>query len=99
VTTATLSNLGGFNLGGINASGQVPEMNGNWGLIDRDTPEWAYKRKSTRDDSELQLVFSDEFNVEGRSFYPGQSNITTRRTRFHMFSQVMIPIGRWDASY
>ncbi|EPQ53587.1 glycoside hydrolase family 16 protein [Gloeophyllum trabeum ATCC 11539] len=66
-----LSNLGGFNLGGINASGQVPSMNGNWGLIDLDTPQEALTHTSYKDGTEWQLVFSDEFNVEGRSFYPG----------------------------
>jgi len=47
-------------------------MSGNWGMIDRDTPDEAYRKTSHvtgRDD--LVLVFSDEFNVEGRTFYPG----------------------------
>ncbi|KAJ7596873.1 beta-glucan synthesis-associated protein [Mycena floridula] len=67
-----LSTLGGFNLGGINASGQVPSMSGNWGLIDVDTPQSAYTIQSYNSPkSQLQLVFSDEFNTEGRSFYPG----------------------------
>ncbi|QRW07225.1 glycoside hydrolase family 16 protein [Ceratobasidium sp. AG-Ba] len=65
------STFGAYNLGGINASGQVPEMNGNFGLIDRDTPKDAYTHKSLEDGSEWDLVFSDEFNTEGRSFYPG----------------------------
>jgi len=66
------STLGGFNLGGINASGQVPLMAGNWGLIDSETPQDAYTRPSYNDPSvEMQLVFSDEFNIDGRSFYPG----------------------------
>jgi beta-glucan synthesis-associated protein KRE6 len=55
---------------GMNASGQVPSI-GNFGLIDKDTPEEALTKKSTRDGTMLQLVFSDEFNQEGRSFYPG----------------------------
>ncbi|KAF8686382.1 Glycoside hydrolase family 16 protein [Rhizoctonia solani] len=62
--------LGGYNLGGVNASGQVPEM-GNFGLIDNDTPESAYYHTSLNDGSEWELVFSDEFNADGRSFYPG----------------------------
>ncbi|KAJ7583333.1 beta-glucan synthesis-associated [Mycena floridula] len=67
-----LSTLGGFNLGGINATGQIPSMAGNWGLIDVETPESALYIKSFNDDgAEYQLVFSDEFNTEGRSFYPG----------------------------
>jgi hypothetical protein len=63
--------LGGYNLGGINASGQVPEITGNFALIDRDTPESAYTHMSLEDGSEWDLVFSDEFNTDGRSFYPG----------------------------
>ncbi|CAE6438898.1 unnamed protein product [Rhizoctonia solani] len=64
--------LGGYNLGGINATGQVPEMIAGFvGLIDRDTPKEAYTRISIDDGSEWDLVFSDEFNTEGRSFYPG----------------------------
>ncbi|KAK1230580.1 hypothetical protein PQX77_006317 [Marasmius sp. AFHP31] len=67
-----MSNRGGFNLGGINASGQVPEMPGNRGLIDVDTPPEAYTFTSIHDKTtELQLIFSDEFNQEGRTFYPG----------------------------
>ncbi|ESK98039.1 glycoside hydrolase family 16 protein [Moniliophthora roreri MCA 2997] len=71
LTTHEMSFLGGFNLGGINASGQVPTMPGNWGLIDLDTPQDAYTHKSFRDGEDLQLVFSDEFNRDGRTFYPG----------------------------
>jgi beta-glucanase (GH16 family) len=77
-TRHPLSTIGGFNIGGINATGQVahyssqiPSLPGNWGLIDVDTPQSAYTTTSTRDGSELQLVFSDEFNTEGRTFYPG----------------------------
>ncbi|KAF9479722.1 glycoside hydrolase family 16 protein [Pholiota conissans] len=71
-TTKRQSTMGAFNIGGINASGQVPSMSGNWGLIDRDTPSDAYTKVSyVNSEKELQLVFSDEFNVDGRSFYPG----------------------------
>jgi hypothetical protein len=66
-----LSTLGAYNLGGTNATGQVPEMTGNFGLIDKDTPEDAYTHTSLDDGSEWDLVFSDEFNTDGRSFYPG----------------------------
>lgn len=44
---------------------------GNWALIDKDTPLDVYKIASFQDGSEMDLVFSDEFNVDGRSFYPG----------------------------
>ncbi|PBL03078.1 glycoside hydrolase family 16 protein [Armillaria gallica] len=63
-TTTTSLNLG------VNASGQVPDI-GNFGLIDADTPEDAYTFTSWRDGSEWQLVFSDEFETEGRTFYSG----------------------------
>ncbi|KAJ5273337.1 hypothetical protein N7478_008462 [Penicillium angulare] len=38
------------------------------GLIDPDTPKDAYKKKSV-EGKELKLVFSDEFNMPGRTFY------------------------------
>ncbi|EKM79874.1 hypothetical protein AGABI1DRAFT_119930 [Agaricus bisporus var. burnettii JB137-S8] len=60
----------GFNIGGINSTGQVPSL-GNFGLIDLDTPQDALFRKSLRDGEDWMLVFSDEFNTDGRSFYPG----------------------------
>jgi beta-glucanase (GH16 family) len=47
-------------------------MTGNWGLIDVETPQNAYTKPSWMSGGpEMQLVFSDEFNVPGRSFYPG----------------------------
>ena len=39
-------------------------------LIDRDTPEDA-KTRTGFDGEQYELVFSDEFNVDGRTFYPG----------------------------
>lgn len=39
-------------------------------LIDIDTPTSAYTMTGV-DGAELELVFSDEFNVDGRTFYPG----------------------------
>lgn len=63
------SSLNGYNLG-LNASGQVPDI-GNFGLIDNDTPAWAYTKTSWEDGTEMQLVFSDEFETDGRTFYPG----------------------------
>lgn len=57
---------------GANATGQIPQIVGNHGLIDEDTPQEAYTRTSWNGGStEMQLVFSDEFNTDGRSFYPG----------------------------
>jgi beta-glucan synthesis-associated protein KRE6 len=50
---------------------QVPTM-GNFGLIDKDTPKSAYTKSAyTPGKPDMELVFSDEFNVEGRTFYPG----------------------------
>lgn len=64
--------FGAFNIGGTNASGQIPMMTGNWGLIDKDTPKDAYTYPSHQYNQEdWQLVYSDEFNVAGRTFYPG----------------------------
>ncbi|KAJ7786147.1 glycoside hydrolase family 16 protein, partial [Mycena metata] len=64
--------FGGFNVGGINSTGQVPEINGNFGLIDLHTPQEFYTMNSYQNPgTELQLVFSDEFELDGRSFYPG----------------------------
>ncbi|KAJ3507620.1 hypothetical protein NLJ89_g6200 [Agrocybe chaxingu] len=71
VLTSAPSNQGGFNLGGINTSGQIPSFGNNYGLIDRDTPKEALTKKSYLSDEELVLVFSDEFNEDGRSFFPG----------------------------
>ncbi|KIJ20369.1 glycoside hydrolase family 16 protein [Paxillus involutus ATCC 200175] len=70
-TRKQISNNGGFNLGGTNASGQVPTMPGNRGLIDIDTPKEAYTKPSWNGGPNMELVFSDEFNVPGRTFWPG----------------------------
>lgn len=68
--TAPDSNKDGFNLGGSNATGQIPHMSMRTTLIDPDTPQEAYTRTSFEGEEQV-LVFSDEFNVDGRSFYPG----------------------------
>jgi beta-glucan synthesis-associated protein KRE6 len=62
--------LGAFNLGGVNGSGQVAATIGNFGLIDNDTPTEAFTKKAHTGD-DWQLVFSDEFEVDGRTFWPG----------------------------
>ena len=61
----------GFNLGGINSTGQVPDLPGVRGLIDPDTPNSAKTKIGLQDGQTYNLVFSDEFDTEGRSFYPG----------------------------
>ncbi|KAF8200296.1 beta-glucan synthesis-associated protein KRE6 [Pholiota molesta] len=65
------TNQGGFNLGGVNASGQIPQFS-NFGLIDPATPQSVYTIQSYVDSTQdMVLVFSDEFETDGRTFYPG----------------------------
>ncbi|KAG8931888.1 hypothetical protein FRC03_011003 [Tulasnella sp. 419] len=59
----------GYNLGGINGTGQIPDL-AIPRLIDLDTPSEVYNRKGF-DGHDYVLVFSDEFNVDGRTFYEG----------------------------
>jgi hypothetical protein len=63
------ANTAGYNLGGVNSTGQYPAIDAPI-LIDPDTPQSAMKRTGY-DGEEWDLVFSDEFNKEGRTFYPG----------------------------
>lgn len=60
----------GYNLGGINATGQVPVITGFPTLIDTDTPSDVYTRTGF-DGNTWSIVFSDEFNKDGRTFYDG----------------------------
>lgn len=46
-------------------------MPGRFTLIDPDTPESAMTQTSYMTGETLKLVFSDEFEKDGRSFYPG----------------------------
>ncbi|KAL8651257.1 MAG: hypothetical protein Q9226_004780 [Calogaya cf. arnoldii] len=46
------------------------------GLIDPDTPKSALSKKAP-DGKTLDLVFSDEFNKDGRTFYPGDDPFWT----------------------
>ncbi|KAF9514683.1 glycoside hydrolase family 16 protein [Hydnum rufescens UP504] len=66
-----LSTLGGYNVGGVNGTGQVPSLTNFFTLIDPDTPSSAAHHTSLEDQSQWDLVFSDEFNQPNRSFYPG----------------------------
>jgi beta-glucanase (GH16 family) len=51
---------------------QVPQVIGSRELIDADTPQELWTISSFHDPSqELQLIFSDEFNLPNRTFYPG----------------------------
>ncbi|KAG6833436.1 hypothetical protein H0H87_006802 [Tephrocybe sp. NHM501043] len=62
--------ISGFNLGGINSTGQIPDLPGLQKLIDPDTPDSALSRVGS-DGKKYNLVFSDEFNIDGRTFFPG----------------------------
>ncbi|GAA5969770.1 hypothetical protein JCM21900_004194 [Sporobolomyces salmonicolor] len=53
-----------------NSTGQVPQIPNLPGLIDKDTPQSAYT-KTGFDGETYNLVFSDEFETEGRTFWPG----------------------------
>ncbi|KAF8314472.1 beta-glucan synthesis-associated [Clavulina sp. PMI_390] len=53
-----------------NGTGQIPSLPNLPSLIDADTPDYALTRTGL-DGQEYELVFSDEFNKDGRSFYPG----------------------------
>lgn len=68
--TRTVNRVAGFNLGGINSTGQIPDLPGLPSLIDADTPTDVYSRTGS-DGKKYNLVFSDEFNTDGRTFYPG----------------------------
>ena len=71
-TSKRQTRQGAFNFGGTNSTGQVPKIPGDIGLIDIATPESALTKKSHVDPSqEWDLVFSDEFNVDGRTFNAG----------------------------
>lgn len=54
----------------INGTGQVPVLFGMPDLVDKDTPADA-KTRTGVDGHKYTLVFSDEFNKDGRTFWPG----------------------------
>lgn len=60
----------------INASDQIPDLPLMPSLIDKDTPKSAYHWKApvpsdVASGDDYELVFSDEFEEEGRTFWPG----------------------------
>jgi beta-glucan synthesis-associated protein KRE6 len=67
--SVTLTTLGS-NFGGSNASGQIPDLPNFPSLIDRATPKDSYT-KTASDGTAWKLIFSDEFNTDGRTFWPG----------------------------
>ncbi|KIY45768.1 glycoside hydrolase family 16 protein [Fistulina hepatica ATCC 64428] len=51
---------------------KLPDIPGKWNLVDDDTPDEVRTRFGYNDDShEYHVVFSDEFNQGGRTFWPG----------------------------
>jgi beta-glucanase (GH16 family) len=54
----------------VNGTGQVPVLFQMPEMIDRDTPDKA-KTRTGFDGEQYELVFSDEFETPGRTFYPG----------------------------
>ncbi|KAK0528210.1 beta-glucan synthesis-associated protein [Tilletia horrida] len=70
-TREAYKTAGATNLGGTNGTGQVPDLK-IFQIIDPETPQDAYTFTSlVEDQTQYQLVFSDEFNQEGRTFWPG----------------------------
>lgn len=65
------STKGGFNIGGTNGTGQVASLKSIRQLVDPDTPASAQTFKSTISGNTYYLQFSDEFEQEGRTFWPG----------------------------
>ena len=63
-------NVPGFGFGGINGSGQIPDMPNMPRMVDVDTPQSARTRTGT-DGHTYNLVFSDEFEKPGRTFWAG----------------------------
>lgn len=59
-----------FGLGGTNGSGQVPALP-LFSLVDSDTRFDAYAWTNPLDRVGYHLVFSDEFETAGRTFWPG----------------------------
>ena len=49
----------------------APMISRRTGPVDPDTPRSAFTKRDY-EGRELKLVFSDEFNQDGRYFYPGE---------------------------
>ena len=62
--------LPGYNFGGRNATGQVAGIANLPSAVDKATPEVAMSRVGS-DGRRWNLVFSDEFETDGRTFWPG----------------------------
>lgn len=75
-TKNTLNSNGGYNLGGINSTGQIPLIANFPDPIDADTPQ-DKRTRTGFDGQQYNLVFSDEFNKDGRTFWPGDDPFFT----------------------
>lgn len=64
-------NKGGYGIGGTNGTGQVASLSAVRQLVDPDTPDSAKTFTSAISKKTFQLQFSDEFEQEGRTFWPG----------------------------
>lgn len=62
-------------------------VSGYRGLIDKDTPSNVLSRTGY-DGKNYQLVFSDEFEQDGRTFYPGDDPYWEVSTEF---IEVLVP--------
>jgi beta-glucan synthesis-associated protein KRE6 len=71
VSRGGISNLGAFGPGGTNSTGQVAAITNLPQLIDIQTPIKAHQRVGFDGSSQYNIVFSDEFNLDGRTFWPG----------------------------
>lgn len=67
---APQNDLGASNIGGTNSTGQVSAFSNMPTLIDKDTDSSVYTKTGT-DGKTYNLVFSDEFETDGRTFWPG----------------------------
>ncbi|KAL0243411.1 hypothetical protein I308_105377 [Cryptococcus tetragattii IND107] len=76
LTETPIKTNGAYNIGGINSTGQVPLISNIPSAIDNDTPQEAYTRTGF-DGKTYNLVFSDEFEKEGRTFFPGDDPFWT----------------------
>jgi hypothetical protein len=74
-TQNSLKSNGAYNLGGINGTGQVPLISNFPSLVDADTPDSAKTRTGFDGNSDWELVFSDEFNKDGRTFFDGGKSV------------------------
>jgi beta-glucanase (GH16 family) len=71
------STNGAFGIGGTNGTGQIAIIPPSLKLVDPDTPAADRKWTSPYNKDTYHLVFSDEFNVEGRTFWPGDDPFWT----------------------